>query len=226
MVGLHRFRDLTHSTLLSYSAQYMTSPFQNPDAWSGGTFDALMFFGPTTLNQTIEIARHVWRYPNLNGPYRERHVLPSQQRKATLDFTEDGCEQLVGECRHQDGSISTFVHTTIRCDDGLWVYAGIPMGGFSNSWDVGAYPFDDGKPLGWIIDLIDELQRFTSFIRDSYPVRAAAFGWFDVSILDTIEDAMNGTIHDDRWHHLELETDDGWKAYPITRLEPLFTNAG
>ena len=209
---------------ICYVAWCMTSPFQNPDAWSGGTFDALMFFGPTALNRTIEIARHIWCYPHLNGPYRECHLRPSQQGKAEPNFTEDGCEQLVGEYRHQDDTISAFVHTTIRGDDGLWVYAGIPMGGFSSNWDVGAYPFDDGKPVDWVIDLTNELQRFTRFVRDSYSIRAAAYGWFDVSILDTIEDAMNGTIHDDRWHHLELETNDGWKAYPITKLEPLFTN--
>ena len=187
----------------------MPTPFQNPDAWSGGTFDALMYFGPTTLEQTIEIARHIWRYPQINGPYRERHVLPSQQGKAAINFTEDGCEQLVGEYRHQDDSISSFVHTTIRGDDGLWVYAGVPMGGFSNNWDVGAYPFDDGKSLDWIVEFTNELQRFTRFVQDEHPVRDVAYGWFDVSILDTIEDAMNGTIHDDRWHHLELQTESG-----------------
>ena len=203
----------------------MVNLFQNPDAWSGGTFDALMYFGPTPLERTVEIANHIWRYPQLNGPFRDRHQLPAQQPKAKPNFTEDGCEPLVGEYRHQDHTISSFVQTTIRDDDGLWIYAGIPMGGISASWDVGAYPFDDGRPVDWVIDLTNELQLFTRFVRGKYPVRAIAYGWFDISILDTIDDAMNGTIYNDRWHHLELQTEAGWRVYPITKLEPLITNA-
>ena len=204
----------------------MNHPFQNPDAWSGGTFDVLMFFGPTSLDRTIEISNRIWRYPLLNGPYRERSILPSQQVKVEPSFSEDGCEQLVGEFRHQDNLISPFVQTTIIGDDGLWIYAGIPMAGFPDTWDVGAYPFDDGKPLDWIIKINGELKLLADFVREKYPVLALALGWFDVSILDTIEDAMDGKIHDDRWHHLEIQTGDEWMTYPITRLEPLFTNAG
>ena len=204
----------------------MVSPFQNCDAWSGGSFDVLMFFGPASIDKTIELARRLWSHPRLNGPYRDRNSLPTQQSKVEPRFTEDGCEQLVGEYSHENGEISPFVHTTIRDDDGLWVYAGIPMGGFPDSWDVGAYPFDDGKPVDWIIELIDELAPLSEFVVDQHAARAIAYGWFDVSILDTIEDALNGKTRDDRWHHLEVQTEDGWKVYPITKLEPLFTNAG
>jgi hypothetical protein len=202
----------------------MLDSFTNPDSWSGGTFDALMYFGSTSLDTTIEIANWIWSYPRLNGPYRQRHVPVAQQVKATPDFTDDGCEQLVGQYRHDDGAISPFVHTTIRGDDGLWIYAGIPMGGFPNDWQVGAYPFDDGKPVNWMLSLIDDLRSLTAFVRQRYDICAASYGWFDVSILDTIEDALNGKIHDDRWHPIELPSPTGLRYFEITKLEPLFRN--
>ena len=203
----------------------MTHPFQNPDSWSGGTFDALMYFGPASITETLRISETIWRYARLNGPYRERHLLPSQQEKVTPDYTDDGCEQLVGEFHHQNNAVSPFVHTTIRDDDGLWIYCGIPMAGFPPDLDVGAYPFDDGKPVEWVIDFTNQLQTFTDYVRIHHSMLAAAFGWFDISILDTLDDAMNGKIHDDRWHQIELATENGWQVYPITKLEPLFTNA-
>ena len=203
----------------------MVNPFHNPDAWSGGTFDALMFFGPTSLGRAVDTTCRIWGHPQLNGPYRDRNTLTSLQPKADPSFTEDGCEQLVGEYRHPDGAISPFVQTTIFDDDGLWIYVGIPMGGFPDNWNVGTYPFDDGKPVDWVIRLTDDLKGITDFVRISNSVLACAYGWFDVSILDTIGDALNGKINADRWHHLELQTQHGWQTYPITKLEPLFTDA-
>lgn len=118
--------------------------------------------------------------------------------------------------------MSPFVHTTIRGDEGLWIYAGIPMGGFPESWDIGAYPFDDGKPVDWILRFTDDLRMLTSFVREQFPMLAASYGWFDVSILDAIDDALNGRIQDDRWHPIEIQTQAGWRVFPITKLEPLF----
>jgi hypothetical protein len=204
----------------------MSNPFQNPDAWAGGTFDVLMFFGTTSLDRTIDIARELWCFERLDGPYRHRHLLPTEQDIVNPDFTEDGCEQLVGVYRHQDGESSPFVHTTIRGDDGLWVYAGIPMGGFPERWNVGAYPFDDGKSVDWVLDITSDLRLLAYHIRERYPMLAIAYGWFDVSILDTIDDAMRGIVHEDRWHEIELATSQGWMTFPITKLEPLFRNAG
>jgi hypothetical protein len=204
----------------------MSDVSPNFDSWSGGTFDALMFFGPTSLNRTADIANWMWTYDRLDGPYRERYIPISQQPKVSPNFTDDGCEQLVGQYRHQDGLRSPFVHTTIRGDDGLWIYAGIPMGGFPANWDVGAYPFEDGKPVDWMLTLIDDLRLITSHVRRRFSILAASYGWFDVSILDTIDDALKGKIADDRWHPIELKTDAGIKYYPITKLESLFRNTG
>lgn len=203
----------------------MVSPFLNADAWSGGTFDVLLYFGPTSLPRTIDITRRIWSFPQLNGPFRHRNLLPSQQNHVDPDFSEDGCEQLVGEFKFPDGAISPFVQTTIRDEDGLWVYAGIPMGGFPANWNVGAYPFDDGQPVDWILDLNTLLRNLTNYVRDACPMLAVAYGWFDVSILDTIGDALNGVVRDDRWHELEVATDEGWQIYSITKLEPLFRNS-
>jgi hypothetical protein len=203
-------------------AEIKMDPFLNENAWAGGTFDALMYFGPTSLEQTKAIAERLWSYSRLNGPYRERHHAIAMQEKVTPIFTEDGCEQLVGLYRFGDEELSPFVHTTVQCDDGLWVYAGIPMGGFPSNWNVGPYPFDDGRDVSWVLEIVRDLRELVAFLRSSFFIPAAAYGWFDVSILDTIEDALNGRLHDDRWHPIELQTGTELKYYPITKLEPLF----
>lgn len=202
----------------------MNDVFLHPDSWSGGTFDALMFFGPTSLDRTIDIANWMWSYDQLDGPYRQRYIPIAQQSKVSPNFTEDGCEQLVGHYRHQDGQCSPFVHTTIRGDEGLWIYAGIPMGGFPPNWKVGAYPFDDGKPIDWMLILINDLRLFTSYVRQRFSIVAASYGWFDVSILDIIDEALKGKVSDDRWYPIELMTAKDLQYYPITKIEPLFRN--
>jgi hypothetical protein len=197
----------------------MSDPFLNPDSCTGGNFEALMFFGSTSLERTIEIANLLWTYDRLDGPYRHRNVSISGQSKVLPNFTDDGYEQLVGQYRHEDGFNSPFVHMTIHDDDGLWVYAGIPMGGFPEHWDVGAYPFDDGKSLDWVLPFIDELRQLTAFVRQRFPLRAAVYGW-NVSPDDMLDDALNGKVHDERWDAIELQTPTGWRYYPITKLEP------
>ncbi len=200
----------------------MIDHFQNLDSWSGGEFDALMYFGQVSVQNALQIAERVWSFQQLNGPYRHRHIPTASQLKVAPDFSDDGCEQLVGHYRHVDGQLSPFVHTTIRGEDGLWIYAGVPMGGFPVDWNVGAYPFDDGREVDWTVQFTEELRSMTAFVRQRFPMLAAAYGWFDVSILDTLDDALRGRIHDDRWHAMEIQTEAGWQLFPATKLEPLF----
>jgi hypothetical protein len=196
----------------------MNETFLNPDSWHGGTFDALMFLGLTSLEETTDIANWIWAYDRLDGPYQQQNVFG--RSKVAPNFTDDCCEQLVGVYRHRDGLCSPFVHTTIRDDAGLWIYAGIPMGGFPASWDVGAYPCDDGKPLDWMLPFIDDLRLLTAHVRQRFPIRVASYGWFDITIVDTFENALKGKIGEDRWYPIELQTEIGFQYYPISKLEP------
>ena len=202
----------------------MNRCFTNPNAWGGGTFDALMYFKGRSVSEACRITTTLWAYSRLDGPFRVRHVEPEDQtRIITPDFTDDGCEQLVGRYRHLDESFSPFVHTTIIDPDGLWVYAGIPMGGMPISWDVGAYPFDDGKPMSWLLAFIEQLREMVAYMSAEHDITAATYGWLDVYALDSISDALAGRIPPVRWHAVEVWHGGTSDYYPMTNIGPLFT---
>jgi hypothetical protein len=199
----------------------MNPQFTNPDSWAGGSIDALMFFGQSPVEKAIAAAKALWSIDRLDGPYRDRTVEPSGQDRCGFDrFTTDGCEQLTGVMTHDDGTTSPFVHTTIFDDDGLWVYAGPPMGGLPDHWNVGAYPVDDGKPTAWLEPLLDSLQSLSHEVHKICPVRAAVYGWLDLAEPDRILEALSGKIPDERWHGLTLWDGDACTYFPPTRTEP------
>ena len=209
-----------------YAAKHMTHSFHSPDAWSGGSIDTLMYFGRRSVSESLQIADSLWKFSRLAGPFRQRNVDPQFQTRITsFDFTEDGCETLFGTYRHACGVFSPFAQSTIRDDEGLWVYAGIPMGGMPEEWDVGAYPFDDGKPVTWLPALIEELRKLTAYIDSAHSVRAAVYGWLTVSAIDIIADALVGKISSDRWYPIEVWNDHSVEYFPITRIEALITKA-
>lgn len=204
----------------------MTHCFHSPDAWSGGSIDTLMFFGPRTVTEAMQISDSMWKFSRLAGPFRERNVDPQLQTRFTsFDFTEDGCESLIGTYHHACGVFSPFAQSTICDDEGLWIYAGIPMGGMPEEWDVGAYPFDDGKPVIWLPPLIEQLRELTAYIDSAHSVRAAVYGWLDVSAIDIIADALAGKIPKDRWHPIEIWHSHSAEYFPMTKLGALITKA-
>ncbi len=195
----------------------MTHCFHSPDAWSGGSIDTLMFCGPRPVPEAMQIADSMWKYSRLTGPFRQRNVDPQFQTRITsFDFTEDGCESLIGTYKHACGASSPFAQSTIRDDEGRWVHAGIPMGGMPEDWDVGAYPFDDGKPVTWLPPLIDEMRTITAYIDSAHGVRAAVYGSLDVPATDIIADALAGKIPSDRRYPVEIWNNHSVEYFPVT----------
>ena len=90
----------------------MNHPFQNPDSRSGGTFDALVYFGAVSLGETLKIAETTGHYARLNGPFRDRHLLPSQQEKVTPDFSDDGCPECLDVLMSPCSASHAFVSPT------------------------------------------------------------------------------------------------------------------
>lgn len=198
----------------------MTHCFHSPEVWSGGTIDTLMFFGPRPVSDAIAVAETLWTYSRLQGPFRHRNVDPKLQLRMTaFEFNEEGCEQLIGTYQHSSGIVLPFVHTTIRDEEGLWVYAGIPLGAMPPEWDVGAYPFYDGKPIAWLPPLIEELRMITAFVDSTHNVRAATYGWVDISGTDVIVKAIAGQIPNERWNPIEIWSDHNAEYFPMTVIE-------
>ncbi|MDB5346398.1 MAG: hypothetical protein JWP89_4775 [Schlesneria sp.] len=159
-----------------------------------------MGFGTAGRDQVAEITRVLWSYPQLDGPYLDRHREPeSQERFDLTDYGQDGFESLLGILKTWDGHEVPFTQSTVVDDDGLWVYAGPPLGGLPVSWDVGAYPFDDGKPADWLLPLVEQLGELSEYVHRRCPMLAATYGWLTVLDVDIVVDAIVGKIPDERW---------------------------
>ena len=198
----------------------MARQFTKEDAWTGGDIDALMFFGPATVDDALTVFNALWSFPQLSGPYRSRKVEPDAQSVITQpDCNDYGCEQLIGVYTHHDGTCSNLVHTTILDDDGLWVYAGPTTGSLPASWNIGAYPFEDGRPTTWLQPLYDDLRLITQHVNQSKPMLGAMYGWLTTMDCDILLDAIAGNIPTERWNPIDVWRDGQRQYYPPTHLE-------
>ena len=199
----------------------MKPVFTSPDAWSGGNIDALIYFGLAPLETAITVGQALWSSPLLDGPYQERHIEPSLQEHCDYSgFEDDGCEQLVGVLTHPDGIQSPFVHTTICDEDGLWIYIGTPTGGLPDIWNIGAYPFDDGKSATWLPSFIATLQEIAEHVHSLCLAQGAIYGWDTLADPEELLAALNGKISSERWAPISLWTSGVREDYPATHTEP------
>lgn len=179
-----------------------------------------MFFGEATINDALVVSKAIWSFQRLSGPYRDRNCDPNRQTViSNPDFTDVGCEELVGVYTNHDGQKSNFVHTTIIDDDGLWVYAGPTIGSLPESWSIGAYPFEDKSPTTWLKPLYDDLHLIVKHVNDSIAIKGATYGWLTSEDCDTLLAALDGTIPIKRWGPFDMWRDGQNEHYPATNLE-------
>lgn len=148
--------------------------FTRPGAWAGGNVDALMYFGAAGIDVADAVSRAVWSCPRLEGPYEHHDVEPDQQViNAVPQIGVDELGYAIGVYTHHDGSRSAFKHATVIDEDGLWVYAGVTVGGLPKEWDVGGYPAGDDNPNKWLLPLYDSLRTLVMHVSQTIPPRAA-----------------------------------------------------
>jgi hypothetical protein len=203
-----------------FGLRQMQKIFTHPDSWSGGSVDALIYVGAANIDDANEVSRSLWSFPRLKGPYLYRDVEPDQQVPiAVPEMCDNSLQQLDGVYTHHDGSKSDFTHTTIIDDDGLWVYAGPSVGGLPKEWNVGAYPFSDGKPANWLSPLYDDLRAIVKRISQFTPLKAATYGWLTVLDCDRLIEAVAGHIPDDRWGPIDVWRDGHHSYFPATHFD-------
>jgi hypothetical protein len=180
------------------------SIFTNQESWSGGTFDALMYFGIQKVDLAIDITKAIWGAGNLIGPFN-RHDSEPGDLAVIQDyaFSEESCEQLYGLITLAGGESACLVQTTLSDSDGLWVYFGPTVGSLPSTWNIGGFPFDDGSPVEWMPSLVEQLRKFVSHVSDVAPIQSAIYGWLDSGDLDTAIDAARGVLPEKRYVSIE-----------------------
>lgn len=195
-----------------------TISFTDSEAWNGGTVDALMYFGQSKVNDAITIFNALWKNNNLRGPYRSNRIEPQKQTPIIKpDYTDDGCEHLYGIYTHIDGKKMNFVQKVVFDEYGLWVYAGVTVGSLPSEWNVGAYPdnIDEGIHV-WEECLLEELRTICHSLYKAKPIKAAIYGWLTVSEIDTLLEAVDGSIPDHQGYPIDIWIDGVNHFYPAS----------
>ncbi|MEI8382464.1 MAG: hypothetical protein WCJ09_20190 [Planctomycetota bacterium] len=179
-----------------------------------------MFFGVVAGHKITEITRAVWSFPQLDGPYFGQRCEPDQKVRFDLtDYGSDGVVAHYGIFRTWDGYEAPFAQYIVVDDDGLWIYAGTPVGGLPTVWDVGAYPLDDGKPTLWLPPLVQQLGELTEHVHRCCPIKVATYGWLTLLDVDIVMKVVAGQIPDERWFGIRIWNGSDSRYFPPNHTE-------
>lgn len=193
-------------------------PFQNEETWTGGSFEVLFYLGEKS---EIHFLEKLWFGLGFDGPYIDGEIIPAQQRKLnTLKSVSTG--KLYGTAIINE-KIVACSSTTIKDEDGVWIYFGFPMGGLDVIYDVGAYPFDDGKEPVWAEQLSQYLRELAEKLFLEVPFDGAIIGWLTAIEVDEILNAVNLGVPKERWFWYLINNNGKLDWYPQNMNEPLMT---
>ncbi|MBC8135509.1 MAG: hypothetical protein H8F28_06450 [Fibrella sp.] len=196
--------------------------FTAAHTWNGGFYELAIELGLHSDERLRKALQTIWQCDGLDGCYVARDVEPSQQSRLSpsLDTSALGVATL------PDGeqvACGTFI---VREDNGNgpdWIGFYLPMGALGSVYDVGAFPFVDGKSSRvWREPLDDWLRQIAAAVFVVVPFSLALIG-HEVSGTAYADKIRITGVPDERWVGL-LWGDAGeliW--YPPTRHEGDYT---
>lgn len=193
-------------------------PFQNEQTWTGGSFEILFYLEE---KYGIQLLEKLWFTMGFDGPYIDNRVAPNQQEKLTT-FRNLEAGNLYGTALIDKKNIACST-TTIKDEDGLWVYFGFPLGGLNEMYDVGAYPFDDGKHPVWAEHLSQYLKEIAERIFLDVPFDGAIIGWLTTFEVDELVDVVKSGVPEERWFWYLINNNGKLDWYPQNKQEPWMT---
>jgi hypothetical protein len=98
------------------------------------------------------------------------------------------------------------------------------MGGLNVIYDVGAYPFDDGKEPVWAEQLSQYLRELAEKLFLDVPFDGAIIGWLTAVEVDEILNAINSGVPKERWFWYLINNNGKLDWYPQNMKEPLMTS--
>lgn len=156
--------------------------FTDSDVWTGGSIELLCALGLSDEERRKKLLAALWSWPNLQGPYARRDQEPSQQSLAQPSSeSRYGVALLPGQL----GTVA-FQATTVEDDDGLWLYAGSPVGSLSRVLPVETFPFGDSKVEQWEHMVYTWLFGLAEHINTYVPFERAIIGWITTAEVDEL----------------------------------------
>lgn len=168
--------------------------FTEPDTWSGGSVELLVALGHMNDDDRLRAIQAVWAWPALQGPYGDCHIEPTGQVAATPGI--EGRYYGLATLPNETGQVA-FSTCFVEDDNGLWLYAGVPLGSLGTACPVGAFPFGEGGTQDWERTVYKWLFGLAKHLFNAIPFDRAVIGWLTTLEVDEI---VRKTIPEVRRH--------------------------
>ena len=177
----------------------------HPEAWTGGGYEVRMELPRLGMVARRALLRRLWRHPALDGPYLSAGSvalgapLRTWARADLNTLALPSC--LWGQATLPGGAQTTFSTYTFTYEAKTWLYFGLPLGGLNSlaGLPVGAFPFEDGRPLDWRAEVDAWLCDVARWVHAAHPVRLALVGWIDSHDDPTAASVAADGVPDERW---------------------------
>lgn len=189
--------------------------FTAPDAWSGGSFEILMFLGRVDSSYVQEFLGALWGLPHVEGCWLDRTVEPDDRSRVHPSAVDlESHSALFGLVELPNGCRCPCSSYLVDDDNGFWVYFGMPLGSLGTCYPVGAYPFEEGSDQTWVAELSEWLADMG---RELYgqqpgqkPFRGAVTGFLTMT---EVQQLLTGDVPQKRWNGYLIQGDHELKWY-------------
>jgi hypothetical protein len=169
----------------------MGNLFADPDAWHGGHYELELELGPRSDARLSSALHALWGRTDLEGPYGDPNIDPSQQAFVSPDVVIDRESHVYGVANLPDGARVACGSLAIRYEGGHeWVHDPegtdlldfyVPLGSLAHAWpQIGGYPFqtgDDAATRVWQEPLEEWLASIGLTIFESVRFRVGFVGF-------------------------------------------------
>jgi len=202
--------------------------FTAADTWDGGFYELAIELGPRSDERLRTALETIWQYDGLNGCYEDSQVEPSDQPRLmpSLETRQLGVATLPNGRQSACGTLAVREDDFTGRDDGTdWIVLFLPMGSLDSVYNVGAYPFEDGKnSRTWREPLHDWLTQIAISVFSAVPFSLALIG-HEVSGMTYAEEIHNTGMPAERWVGYLWREGERLVWYPPTKYEPDFAFA-
>ncbi len=200
----------------------MEQIFTLPDNWTGGFYELAVVLEDPSQDNLQKALKVLWTHPALDGCYKENTKEPSHQERLDPNISQLPVEGHVYGVAHLPNSVKVACESTIIAyiDNGsTWLYFGIPMEALGHAYPVGAFPFEDGTPLDWRVEVDAWFLGIGEKLFREGCFQIGTIG-FELPEEDAEAFRKNG-IPEQRWEGYLWQEGDQLKWYPPNQRAPM-----